>query len=138
MNKLMHRNRLFDSDMWDFPTLWSGLGQRDGLQPVNIRDTGKTFEVDVALPGYHKEDLKVSLDDGMLNIACDRTDESEENDEGYSRREFRSSSFRRSFQLPASANEADLKARYTDGVLHVSIGKRKEAATHKPRHVAIE
>jgi HSP20 family protein len=140
MSTLMKRPGFFDTDLWDFPTRsWANdmLNLRDG-HPVNIRDTGKSYEVELAVPGYRKEDLKVSLDQGMLNIACDRKDEREENDKEFTRREFRMSSFRRSFQLPDAANDEDLKAKYDNGVLHITIGKRPGADTKKAREVKID
>jgi HSP20 family protein len=140
MSTLMKRPGFFDTDLWDFPARsWTNdvFNLRDG-HPVNIRDTGKSYEVELAVPGYRKEDLKVSLDQGMLNIACDRQDEREEKDDGFTRREFRTSSFRRSFQLPDAANDQDLKAKYDNGVLRISIGKRSESETKKAREVKID
>lgn len=140
---LMRRPGFFDTDLWDFPTrLWDidGLTLHEGRHPVNIRDTGKAYEVELAVPGYTKDDLKVSLDQGTLTITCERKDEREENDKdlGFTRREFRMSSFRRSFQMPDTANEDDLKARYENGVLRITIGKRKGAETKPSRIVTIE
>ncbi|MBS1583053.1 MAG: Hsp20/alpha crystallin family protein [Bacteroidetes bacterium] len=141
MNTLMKRPGFFDTDLWDFPTrFWNtdGLELREGRHPVNIRDTGKTYEVELAAPGYAKDDLKVSLDEGLLTIRCEKQDEREDRDHGFTRREFRMSSFRRSFQLPDAANEDDLKARYENGVLRITIGKRKDADVKKARNVTIE
>lgn len=141
MNTLMKRPGFFDTDLWDLPTrFWNtdGLELREGRHPVNVRDTGKTYEVELAAPGYTKDDLKVSLDDGLLTIRCEKQDEREDRDHRSIRREFRMSSFRRSFQLPDAANEDDLKARYENGVLRITIGKRKDAEVKKARNVTIE
>ena len=131
----------FDTDLWGFPSRMMELPSffRDGDLPrVNIREVGNDYEVELAVPGYKKEDLKVDVDDGVLTVSCDRREESTSDEDNWTRHEFRASSFTRSFRLPDAADEEKVNARYDQGVLHLTIPKRKGAEAKVGRQVRID
>jgi len=103
------------------------------LPAVNIRETEKSYEVEMAAPGMKKEDFKIELDNNVLTIYSEKTEEREENGkEKYSRKEFNYESFERSFNLPKEVvDEEKIEAHYQNGVLHLTIPK-KEKAKQKP------
>jgi HSP20 family protein len=143
---LIKRNRnLFPSfsRFWDeddffnrVPMNWnlSNLSDAGTTMPaVNIRETDKSYEVEMAAPGMKKEDFKIELENNILTISSERTEEKEENGkEKYSRREYSYESFQRSFNLPKEVVDEDkIEAHYKDGVLQLTIPK-KEKAKQKP------
>ncbi|MFD0656666.1 Hsp20/alpha crystallin family protein [Thermocatellispora tengchongensis] len=85
------------------------------------------------LPGVDPDkDVEITVGDGMLDIRAERTSETKEEH----RSEFRYGSLRRSVMLPRGANEEDVKASYTDGVLEVSVGLEEEK--QPGRRIAVE
>lgn len=116
----------FDDETFTLPSRLLGrsfLQDNELLPAVNVKDNTKSFDLELAVPGYKKEDLKVNVEDGVLTISSERKKESEEDKNGYTRREFSYSSFKRSFQLPANVDADHVKANYVDGVLKLSIPK---------------
>ena len=109
------------------------------LPAVNIRETDDAYEVQMAAPGMKKEDFKIELDNNVLTISSEKTEEHEENEsEKYSRKEFAYQSFQRSFSLPKEVvDEEKIEARYRDGVLHLLIPKKETAKQKPPRKIEI-
>ena len=97
---------------------------RTHMPAINIKDLEKSYEVELAVPGFSKNDFNISLDDNMLTISAERKQEQEKKESNYTRREFGYESFSRSFNLPAGISEKDVGARYEDGVLRISIAKK--------------
>lgn len=126
MNLIKRQPDFFDSDLLDLPARMLGTGFfRDREFPlVNIRNLDKEFKVELAVPGYKKEDLKVEVSDGILTVSSEQKFEKETEQEGWKRREFSYNSFSRSFQLPENADPDGVKATFTDGVLQLSINKK--------------
>ena len=109
------------------------------LPAVNIRETDDNYVVEMAAPGMKKEDFKIELDNNVLTISAEKTEEHEENGkEKYSRKEFSYQSFQRSFNLPKEVvDEEKIEAHYKDGVLHLTIPKKEEAKQRPPRKIQI-
>ncbi len=97
------------------------------LPAVNVVETKEAFRLDVAAPGFKKEDFKVEERNGYLNISAENSSEKEEEEkEGrYARREWRYNSFSRSFALPDNVKGEAIEAKYEGGVLHVTLPKSK-------------
>ncbi|MCF4102719.1 Hsp20/alpha crystallin family protein [Gillisia sp. M10.2A] len=94
---------------------------------VNIKDSDANFEIELAAPGLAKDDFKVTIENGMLNISAEKETKKEEEKEGFLRKEFSYNSFSRSMSLPESVDESkDVKANYKDGILHLDLPKKKE------------
>ena len=152
MSSLMRRNRNLlpsFSRFWDDDDFFTG-GLNWGvsnysntgttLPSVNIKETEDSYEVEMAAPGMKKEDFKVELDNNILTISSEKTDEREEGGEKekYSRKEFSYQSFQRSFSLPKEVVDEDkIQARYRDGVLYLMIPKKEHAKQKPPRKIQI-
>lgn len=111
------------------------------LPPVNVRETKDDFVVDMAAPGMKKDDFSVELDGNMLTISSEKKTEQNEDDDdnNYARREYSYESFSRSFQLPKDVvDEEFIKAKYTDGVLHLTIPKKEKAKQKPAKKIRIE
>lgn len=132
MSNLARRNR--DINPWkDFLNLddffnSSMPGRSSHLPAVNISENDTSYHVEVVAPGYKKEDFKVKVDDDILTISAET--KTENNEEGknkeYSRREYSSSAFTRSFQLPDNVKDDNITATYQDGILKLEMPKTAE------------
>ncbi|MBD0277975.1 MAG: Hsp20/alpha crystallin family protein [Bacteroidota bacterium] len=100
--------------------------QRSSLPAVNISEDEKCFMVDVVSPGFKKDDFKIKVDDDVLTISAETKNESSEGNKEYSRREYSYSSFTRSFRLPENAKDEEINAKYSEGILHITIPKSQE------------
>lgn len=111
------------------------MAMADWSPRVDISETDKEYTIKADLPEVKKEDVKVTLDHGLLTIQGERKQEKEEKGKRFHRVECSYGSFTRSFRLPENIKEADIKADYKDGVLTLSLPK---SAIEKPKVKEIE
>jgi HSP20 family protein len=118
----------------DFPLMGNQLSKFIGstIPSANIKETNENFQIELAVPGLKKEDIKIDLDQDVLTISSEQKEEKTEERDNYTRREFNYSSFSRSFYLPEIADTDKISAEYKDGVLNILIPK-KESAIKKPQ-----
>jgi HSP20 family protein len=114
--------RFFDDDFDFYPSVFEG--RNNGLS--NIAENENEYVVELTAPGLKKEDMKINLENDILTISSEIEDKKEETNAGYHRREFRKSSFSRSFSVPKNVNRDEISASMTDGILIVSLPKIKE------------
>ena len=105
--------------------------KRNKMPAVNVKENEKNYEIEVAAPGMKKEDFNIAVDNGILTISAESKDEKEQKEDNYTRREFSYSSFSRSFSLPQNVDEDNIKAKYENGVLYLTISKIEEEKPHK-------
>jgi HSP20 family protein len=98
---------------------------KNGRVPVNIQETDKSFELNVVAPGVKKEDIKINIDKNVLTISYEHKEEMKEQTSKTLRTEFRQRSFKRSFTLNEKIETTGISARYTDGILYVSLPKKE-------------
>src|ERR1700760_3753180 len=94
---------------------------------VNISESENNYHVELAAPGLKKEDFRLNLERNQLTISVEQSADHADNQKNYSKREYSYSSFVRSFTLPESADDSQINATYTDGILRINIAKREEA-----------
>jgi HSP20 family protein len=128
-------DEFFGGDIFD-SNRNSAIG--NNLPAVNVKENEKNFEVEVAAPGMKKEDFKIELDNNMLGISSERKEENEEEKGKYTRREFRYSSFKRTFTLPENVDSNKIKASYKEGVLTIDIPKVAEKKKEKSKMIEIK
>ena len=104
---------------------------------VNIKETTDSYIVEMAIPGMKKSDFEISIDNKILSISAEVENNKEESTDEYSMREFGFSSFKRSFSIPETVDDAKINAHYTDGILNVYIPKKEEAKQKPPRTIKI-
>ena len=120
------------SDMFDPDKFFTNDLLADNFMPaVNVSETDKNYEIELAAPGYKKEDFKVDVSNGILNISAETKMEKEEKGKDYTRREFAASSFSRGFSLPENEKQEDINAKYENGILKLSVDKKKIEAPKK-------
>jgi HSP20 family protein len=125
---------LFDNDRF-FASPW--LSGRN-MPAVNIKENEKNYEVEFAVPGYDKKDFDISIDNGLLTVSAEKTEEAEKKEDNYTRREFGFSSFSRSFNLPTNINEENIDANYADGVLKLTIKKKQEPNGKSRKQISVK
>ena len=119
-------------DFWNNESVLDrALFRNDNLPAVTIKENEADYQIEVAAPGYKKSDFKIEVSEGVLSISAETKDEKSEETDNYTRKEFTSSSFRRSFSLPDNVNDETVNAKYEDGLLHLQLLKSKKAAPKK-------
>ncbi len=94
---------------------------------VNIIEKETEYKIELAVPGMRKDHFEIEMEEGILSISANQEEEKTSKKEKFTRREFSYNSFRRSFTIPESVDPAKIDANYTEGVLFISLPKRKEA-----------
>lgn len=129
----IYSENLFDdffSDPFDMvmPRSLNALYGKHGknLMKTDVRETEDTYELDIDLPGFKKEDVSLKLDNGYLTISASKgleKDEKEKKDGKYIRRERYEGQCSRSFYVGESVQAKDVNAKFEDGILKVSVPK---------------
>ena len=140
---------LFDDFMNDFsfPTFPNVDKELYGkhaknLMKTDVKETENAYEIDIDLPGFKKDEVKVALENGYLTIAAAKgldKDEKEKETGRYIRRERYAGSMSRSFYVGDGVKEEDIHAKYEDGILKLSVPKKApKAVEEKEGYIAIE
>jgi len=106
----------------------------DWTPSADISETDTAYLIKAEIPGVNKEDVKVTIENGMLTIQGERKMEKEEKDKKFHRIERSYGSFMRSFRVPDDADESAVKAEFKDGVLNITLTKSAKA---KPKAVNV-
>ncbi|SOZ50643.1 Heat shock Hsp20 [Cupriavidus taiwanensis] len=112
-------------------------GRFGAFPPVNVGSTDDSIEIVAFAPGLKPEDLDLSIDKGLLTISGERGPSDAEGmpeSKRYARERF-VGTFRRVLELPESADPDKVKARYSNGCLSISVGKREAS---KPRAITVQ
>jgi len=116
----------FESDKWISPErIFRNLSHSSPA--ANVNETDKEYQIELAIPGFKKDEVKINLENEVLSISAESKTEKEEKTKKYTRKEFSYGSFSRSFQLPKAANADKIQAKYEDGLLKLDIPKKEEA-----------
>jgi HSP20 family protein len=117
----------------------SGGGEKGtGWSPsVDISETDQEYLIRAALPAVRKEDVNVTVEDGMLTVSGERRQQQQQKDEKFHKVESFYGSFSRSFSLPEGTDPAAIKAESKDGVLTIHVPKMKTEA-RKPTTIKVQ
>ena len=113
----------------------------NSLMKTDIRETDGSFELDIDMPGFNKEDLKAELKEGYLTISASTNKDNGEKDENgrYIRRERYVGSCSRSFYVGEDIKQDDIKAKFENGILKISVPKKEaQPKVEEYKHIAIE
>jgi HSP20 family protein len=106
----------------------------DWVPSVDVSETDGDYQIKAEIPDVKKEDVKVTVEDGVLTIQGERMQEKEEKGKKYHRVERSYGSFVRSFTLPDLVDEEKVKAEFKDGVLNLHLPKSEKA---KPKAIEV-
>ena len=117
-------NSVFDEN-WDnstkMSTAWSPA--------IDVQESGKSFFIYADLPGLSKSDIKVSIENNTLSISGKKERLKNEDNDSFHYRERNYGSFNRSFKLTKNVDDKKISAKFSDGVLSITIPKLKNALT---------
>ena len=133
---------LFDDFMmnpWrsDFFTSSSGTKY---MMNTDVKEKENSYELDIELPGFKKEDVRAELKDGYLTVSASRNGNNDEKDEkgSYIRRERYSGSCSRRFYVGEGVRQEDIHAKFEDGVLKLEVPKEDKKKIEEKKYIAIE
>ena len=115
----------------------TAASEQNWVPAVNVIENDKDYEIEIAAPGLKKDQFNVTVENGLLTISGNTTTEEETKEKNYTRKEFTTKSFARSFTLPENVDEEGIKAKYEDGVMHLTLAKKKKE-TPKKKQINIQ
>ncbi len=138
---------LFD-DWMDFPFERDFFGGKNPLygkhaknmMKTDVKETDSGYEVDIDLPGFKKDEINAKLENGYLTISASKgLDKDEKDKEGkYIRRERYAGAMSRSFYVGEQVHQEDIRAKFEDGILRLSVPKKDAKEVEKKNYIAIE
>lgn len=142
------RDNLFD-DMFDFDDFDKEFNRMmrplygkhaQNMMKTDVRETDNSYELDIDLPGFKKDEIKVELDNGYLSISAAKgLDKDEENKNGkYIRRERYAGAMNRTFYVGDNLTQQDIQAKFEDGILKISVPKKDVQQIEQNKYIAIE
>ena len=142
------RDNLFD-DMFDFDDFDKEFNRMmrplygkhaQNMMKTDVRETDNSYELDIDLPGFKKDEIKVELDNGYLSIsAAQGLDKDEEKKDGkYIRRERYAGAMNRTFYVGDNLTQQDIQAKFEDGILKISVPKKDVQQIEQNKYIAIE
>lgn len=105
------------------------------LPSTNIVENKDAYRLEIAAPGFEKENFRIDLEKNILTVSSERKNDVE-NEEKYTVREFLNKDFKRSFSLPESIDQENIKAEYLNGVLSLTLPKKEEVRVKKEIQIA--
>ena len=142
------RDNLFD-DMFDFDDFDKEFNRMmrplygkhaQNMMKTDVRETNNSYELDIDLPGFKKDEIKVELDNGYLSISAAKgLDKDEEKKDGkYIRRERYAGAMNRTFYVGDNLTQQDIQAKFEDGILKISVPKKDVQQIEQNKYIAIE
>ena len=142
------RDNLFD-DMFDFDDFDKEFNRMmrplygkhaQNMMKTDVRETEDSYELDIDLPGFKKDEITIQLDNGYLSISASKgLDKNEENKDGkYIRRERYAGSMNRTFYVGSQLTQQDIQDKFEDGILKISVPKKDVQQIEQNKYIAIE
>ena len=146
---MMHNylgDNLFDEDWADTPLMREYFGKGNFLYGkhakhllrTDVRETEDAIEADIDLPGFKKDEIQVHLENGYLTVSAEKHADKQAGKGKYLRQERYSGTVSRTFYVGDALKPDDVKAKYEDGVLVVSLSKKAPEAIKQRSQIAIE
>ena len=110
------------------------------MMKTDVREGEKSYELDIDLPGFSKDEITVQLENGYLSISAAKgLDKDQENKEGkYIRRERYAGSMSRTFYVGDQLTEQDIQAKFENGILQLTVPKKEAKQVEGHKYIAIE
>ena len=134
-------------DWMDFPRMDFGdidrklYGKRAAqVMKTDVHELGDKYELDIDLPGFKKDEIKLSLDNGYLSVSASKGLDKDKKDKKGKiiRQERYSGAMNRSFYIGDDVKQEDVKAKYEDGVLKLVVPKKESEKVQEKKYIAIE
>ena len=135
---------LFNDDWMDFgfPEVDKALYGKhaQNMMKTDVKETDDSYEVDIDLPGFKKDEINAKLENGYLTISATKGLDKDETDKKgkYIRKERYAGSMSRSFYVGENITQDDIKAKYESGILRLVVPKVEKKEIENNRYIAIE
>ena len=93
---------------------------------VNVKETDKAYEIEIANPGFSKDETQIKIENGTLYVSMTSEDKQGEGTEKYHCKQWSKSSFQESWYIPENVIVEDISAKNNDGVLTITLPKKEE------------
>ena len=129
----------FEDDFWGKKNPLYGKHAKN-LMKTDVRETDHSFELDIDLPGFKKDEVQLQLKNGYLTVQTNKgLDKDQKDQEGnYIRRERYTGTMSRTYFVGNAVKAEDVKARFEDGILRLSIPKKDPQALEAEHMISIE
>lgn len=110
------------------------------MMKTDVRETDDSYELDIDLPGFKKDEITAKLEDGYLTVSASKGLDKDKQDKkgNYIRRERYAGAMSRSFYIGDSITQDEIKAKYENGILQLSIPKKDAKTVEQQKHISIE
>ena len=109
------------------------------IMKTDIKENENDYNIDIDLPGFDKEDIKIDIENGYLNVSAKKESNNCEKEDGrYVRRERYLGECSRSFYVGDSLNEEDIKATFKNGTLSLVVPKEDKKKIEEKKYIQIE
>ena len=106
---------------------------------VNVKETDKAYEIEIANPGFSKDETKIEVKDGIIYVSMTSENNDEDENSKYHCKQWSKSSYKESWNLPDNVIEDQISAKNNDGVLIITLPKNgKEQRNEETRSITIE
>lgn len=106
---------------------------------VNVKETDKAYEIEIANPGFSKDETKIEVKDGIIYVSMTSENTDEDENSKYHCKQWSKSSYKESWNLPDNVIEDQISAKNNDGVLIITLPKNgKEQKKEETRSITIE
>lgn len=92
---------------------------------VNVKETDKAYEIEIANPGFSKDETKIKIENGTLSVSMTSEDKQGEGTEKYHCKQWSKSSYNESWHLPENVIASEITAKNNDGVLTITLPKKE-------------
>ncbi|MCH7657523.1 MAG: Hsp20/alpha crystallin family protein [Bacteroidetes bacterium] len=137
-NQAVAKNFFSFSDLVD--NFFGNEGYCDDYKAIpeaNIFEDENKYQIELAVPGLEKTDIKVEIDKNILKIHHKSSEKKENENHAYSRREFRYNEFTRTFIIPESVDDSKVKAKYQNGILILELAKKQKSKVEQIHEIRI-
>lgn len=115
-------------------------GYEKNVMKTDIKETDNSYEIDIDLPGFQKEEINANLENGYLTINAVKKEQKEQKNESgvYIRRERYTGQCSRSFYVGDAVEQQEIKAKFDNGILRLTVPKKEQKKVEQKKYIAIE
>ena len=130
----------FERDFWGRRNPLYGKNEQN-IMKTDVRETDSSYELDIDLPGFKKDEVTAKLENGYLTISASKglnKDEKDKENGKYIRRERYAGAVSRSFYVGEHIQQEDIHAKFEDGILRLTVPKKDAKQVDEKKYISIE
>ena len=137
-------NKNYVPDYWDnffndsFFNQLNSTTHKGNSPAVNVSEDDKSYTIEVAAPGIARKAFNLEIENDLLTISTEKKESKSEQKQNFLRREFNYQTFKRSFQLPETIDQEQIRATHDAGILTLTLPKKEEVVQKAPRQIEVQ